>query len=172
MLSFKYNLVKLQYKEIVTYSNISKMINLFLIYSNHNSSSATWSSVTSSQEIAPQKPLLYQSLQFQHEFPSLDGSNVQAQSKGNRGSINPNQQVKIDYFAEKNQKYILFKFFILFPGSTQYQHTQPKCQFKCNRYTNECRSASHTKRKSNRSKLVITTTIKRKEQFSGPGKCQ
>lgn len=58
---------------------------------NNNNSSATWSSVTSAHEPAIQKPLLYQSPQFQHEFPSLDGSNAQAQSKGNRGSTNANQ---------------------------------------------------------------------------------
>lgn len=57
---------------------------------NNNNSSATWSSVTSSHEPAVQKPLLYQSPQFQHEFPSLDGSNAQVQSKGNRGGQTAN----------------------------------------------------------------------------------
>lgn len=54
-----------------------------MIYSNHNS--ASWSAVTGSIDIGIPKPLLYQSPQFQHEFPSLDGSNAQAPSKGSRG---------------------------------------------------------------------------------------
>lgn len=51
-----------------------------------NQSSATWSSVTHSKlsgERTP--PPSYQSLQFQQEFPSLDGSTAPAQIKGSRG---------------------------------------------------------------------------------------
>lgn len=57
---------------------------------NHNNS-ASWSSTKPVQEPAPPKPLLYQSPQFQHEFPSLDGSSAQPQSRGSRGTANPNQ---------------------------------------------------------------------------------
>lgn len=64
-------------------------------YNNHlsastNQSSATWSSVTNSKlggERTP--PPSYQSLQFQQEFPSLDGSSAPAQTKGSRGGSGP-----------------------------------------------------------------------------------
>lgn len=53
--------------------------------SSNNQSSATWSSVTNSRTLVDTiQPPLYQSPQFQHEFPSLDGSAAPAQTKGNR----------------------------------------------------------------------------------------
>lgn len=49
-----------------------------------NQSSATW--VTNSRtHVDTIEPPLYQSPQFQNEFPSLDGSAAPAQTKGNRG---------------------------------------------------------------------------------------
>lgn len=47
------------------------------------SSSTTWSSVATGAPVEIAQPPLYQSPQFQHEFPSLDGS-VPVPSKGNR----------------------------------------------------------------------------------------
>ncbi len=51
--------------------------------SSSASSSTTWSSVATGAPVEIAQPPLYQSPQFQHEFPSLDGS-VPAPSKGNR----------------------------------------------------------------------------------------
>lgn len=51
--------------------------------SSASSSSTTWSSVATGAPVEIAQPPLYQSPQFQHEFPSLDGS-APVPSKGNR----------------------------------------------------------------------------------------
>lgn len=60
--------------------------------SSNQSGSTTWSSVTTGGPIEVAQPPLYQSPQFQHEFPSLDGTGAPT-SKAGRGpaSINDSQ---------------------------------------------------------------------------------
>lgn len=64
--------------------------------------------MTGSNDIGIPKPLLYQSPQFQHEFPSLDGSKAQAPSKGSRGgshdshSNTSHQNANINAFDAQN----------------------------------------------------------------------
>lgn len=52
--------------------------------STSSSASATWSSIATGAIVEIAQPPIYQSPQFQHEFPSLDGSGAQSASKSNR----------------------------------------------------------------------------------------
>lgn len=64
---------------------------------NNNNSSSTWSAVATGgvKEDSALQPPLYQSPQFQNEFPSLDGTLMATTSSGSIQNVNAQQQQKL-----------------------------------------------------------------------------
>lgn len=64
------------------FSHFDLQFSCILFCIKDSSSNQSWSSVATGTQVETPQPPLYQSPQFQHEFPSLDGSGASTQIKG------------------------------------------------------------------------------------------